>query len=110
MIADDIALAGVLASVVKQHPDLEFWTHDLSITTYRCVPADLRHRIGDAVVDTYLDDLNKQVLARMQTGGEAFVSNAVIRGRYVLRACVVNFNTRAEDMLAVAEIDRKSVV
>jgi aromatic-L-amino-acid/L-tryptophan decarboxylase len=107
MIADDIALAGVLAALVKQHPELEFWTHDLSITTYRCVPADLRHRVGDAGVDAYLDALNKEVLARMQTGGEAFVSNAVIRGRYVLRACVVNFNTRAADMHAVAEISAR---
>jgi glutamate/tyrosine decarboxylase-like PLP-dependent enzyme len=107
MIADDIALAGVLAAVVKQHPELEFWTHDLSITTYRCVPADLRGRIGEAGVDTYLDELNQQVLARMQKGGEAFVSNAVIRGHYVLRACVVNFHTRAADMHAVAEISAR---
>ena len=43
----------------------------------------------------------------MQKGGEAFVSNAVIRGRYVLRACVVNMNTRASDMQAVAEISAR---
>ena len=104
MIADDIALAGLLAAEVKRHPELEFWTHELSITTYRCVPADLRSRIGDTQVDSYLDRLNKEVLARMQSGGEAFVSNAVIRGHYVLRACVVNFNTRAADMHAVVEI------
>jgi glutamate/tyrosine decarboxylase-like PLP-dependent enzyme len=107
MIADDMALAGVLATVVRQHPELEFWTHDLSITTYRCVPADLRRRIGEPAVDGYLDELNQQVLARMQKGGEAFVSNAVIRGRYVLRACVVNIHTRSEDMLAVAEISAR---
>jgi len=43
----------------------------------------------------------------MQVGGEAFVSNAVIRGRYVLRACVVNFNTRVTDVLAVADISSR---
>ena len=107
MIADDITLAGLLASLVKQHAELEFWTHDLSITTYRCVPADLRARIGDAAVDAYLDTLNKEVLARMQSGGEAFVSNAVIRGHYVLRACVVNFNTRSTDMHAVAALSAR---
>jgi glutamate/tyrosine decarboxylase-like PLP-dependent enzyme len=107
MIADDIALAGLLAGVVRQHAELELWTHELSITTWRCVPADLRARIGTAAVDEYLDVLNKEVLARMQKGGEAFVSNAVIRGHYVLRACVVNFHTRAGDMQAVADISAR---
>jgi glutamate/tyrosine decarboxylase-like PLP-dependent enzyme len=107
MIADDMALAGVLAEVVKHHPELELCGHTLSITTYRCVPPDLRRRIGEAAVDTYLDELNQQVLAHIQKGGEAFVSNAVIRGRYVLRACIVNFHTRAADMHAVAEISAR---
>ncbi|MEQ1831906.1 MAG: aspartate aminotransferase family protein [Candidatus Eisenbacteria bacterium] len=107
MIADDMALAGVLAGTVKQHPELEFQTHDLSITTWRCVPSDLRARIGDSAVDAYLDVLNKELLSRIQQGGEAFVSNAVIRGRYVLRACIVNFNTRESDMHAVAELSAR---
>ena len=107
MIADDIALAARLADVVRTRADLEFATHDLSITTWRCVPPDLRARAGEAAVDGYLDTLNREVLSRMQQGGEAFVSNAVIRGRYVLRACVVNFNTRAADVEAVAEISSR---
>jgi aromatic-L-amino-acid/L-tryptophan decarboxylase len=107
MIADDMALARVLADVVRTKPDLEMMTQALSITTWRCVPADLRGRVGEAAVDAYLDTLNREVLARMQTRGEAFVSNAVLGGRYVLRACVVNFNTRAADMQAVAEISAR---
>ena len=107
MIADDIALAASMADAVRRIPDLEFATCGLSITTYRCVPPDLRGRIGEVAVDAYLDILNKEVLARMQVGGEAFVSNAVIRGRYVLRACVVNFNTRVTDVQAVADISSR---
>jgi glutamate/tyrosine decarboxylase-like PLP-dependent enzyme len=107
MIADDIALAGVLADAVRKQPGLEFMTLGLSITTYRCVPPDLKGRIGEAAVDEYLDTLNKQVLERIQAGGEAFVSNAVIHGRYVLRSCVVNFNTRAADMEAVAQVSAR---
>ncbi len=107
MIGDDIALAGVLAEAVRRQPGLEFMTLGLSITTYRCVPRDLRGRIGEAVVDEYLDTLNREVLSRLQLGGEAFVSNAVIRGRYVLRSCVVNFHTTAADMEAVAQISAR---
>jgi hypothetical protein len=40
----------------------------------------------------------------MQRSGEAFVSNAVVRGRYLLRACIVNFNTDRADVEAVPEI------
>ena len=107
MITDDMALAAQLADIVKAASDLEFCTHSLSITTYRCVPPDLRGRVGETAVEEYLNTLNQEVLARMQTGGEAFVSNAVIRGRYVLRACVVNFNTRASDIEAVAQISSR---
>ena len=32
------------------------------------------------------------------------MSNAVIRGRYVLRACIVNFHTSLEDVEAVPAI------
>ena len=52
----------------------------------------------------YLDDLNRDIQARMELGGEAFVSNAVIRGRYALRACIVNFNTSMDDVLALPAI------
>ena len=107
MVHDDIALAASLAEAVRTHPDLEFFTHSLSITTYRCVPPDLKPQAGAPTVEEYLDTLNKEVLERIQSGGEAFVSNAVIRGRYVLRACVTNFNARPADMAAVAEISAR---
>ena len=38
----------------------------------------------------------------LQRGGEIFVSNAVIGGRYALRACIVNFHTTAADVEARA--------
>lgn len=67
----------------------------------------MRGRTGEPAVDAYLDTLNKTVLTRMQVRGEAFVSNAVVGNRYVLRACIVNFNTRLADVQAVAEISSR---
>jgi aromatic-L-amino-acid/L-tryptophan decarboxylase len=32
------------------------------------------------------------------------VSNAVVAGRYLLRACIVNFNTRISDVDALPDI------
>jgi aromatic-L-amino-acid/L-tryptophan decarboxylase len=115
MISDDIALSRAMADAVSVHPELELVTQALSITTFRYVPADLRARTGEDAVEAHLDALNRELLDRMQRGGEAFVSNAVVGGRYVLRACIVNFNTARADVEAVpalaarigSELDRR---
>ncbi|HSK11470.1 MAG TPA: aminotransferase class V-fold PLP-dependent enzyme [Vicinamibacterales bacterium] len=104
MIADDMALSRRLHARVASHPDLEAVTQALSISTFRFVPPDLRGRVEEEAVATYLDRLNQEVLERVQNSGEAFVSNAVVRGRYLLRACIVNFHTEATDVDALPEI------
>ena len=83
---------------------LELVTEDLSITTFRYVPRDLRTNVGEAQVERHLYALNRELLDRLQRGGEAFVSNAVVGGCYVLRACIVNFHTALADVEAVPEI------
>jgi glutamate/tyrosine decarboxylase-like PLP-dependent enzyme len=103
-IGDDIGLAARLHDRVSAHPQLEPCTCALSITTFRFVPKDLRASAGDAAIETYLNRLNQAILDRLQREGQAFVSNAVVRGRYVLRACVVNFNTQAADIDAIPDI------
>jgi len=39
-------------------------------------------------VENYLNKLNTEVLTRLQGCGEANLSNAVIGGKFVLRACI----------------------
>jgi glutamate/tyrosine decarboxylase-like PLP-dependent enzyme len=97
MIREDIALAKLLYDRAAEAPDLEPLTCNLSITTFRYVPADLR---GDPTAEPYLHELNNEILHRIQRGGEAFVSNAVIDGKFALRACVVNFRTTRSDIEA----------
>jgi aromatic-L-amino-acid decarboxylase len=104
MIADDIRLSQLMAEAVGRHPELELTTQELSITTFRYVPLDLRPQTGDPLVEPHLDALNRELLDRLQRGGEAFVSNAVVGGRYVLRACIVNFHTARADVEALPEI------
>lgn len=114
MIGDDIQLSRDLAARVGECADLQLFTQSLSIATFRYVPPRL---CGAALSDDderYLDRLNEELLDRIQLSGEAFVSNAVIDGRYLLRACIVNFRTTAEDIAALpglvvrlgAEIDQ----
>jgi glutamate/tyrosine decarboxylase-like PLP-dependent enzyme len=104
MIAADIRLSRAMADAVRRRDELELITQELSITTFRFVPRDLRPRLGDEAVERYLDVLNRTLLDRLQRGGEAFVSNAVVFNRYVLRACIVNFHTTHADVEATIDI------
>jgi len=102
MISDDIQLAQELYRVVETQLELQAFTQDLSITTFRYVPPDLMP--GSQEVERYLDVLNAELLTRLQKSGEAFLSNAVIGETFVLRACIVNFRTSLEDIEALPGI------
>jgi len=104
MITDDIRLSRAMAAAISHHPDLELMTQDLSITTFRYVPRDLQSTVRGEELERHLDALNRELLDRLQHGGELFVSNAVIGGRYALRACIVNFHTDLADVEALPEI------
>jgi glutamate/tyrosine decarboxylase-like PLP-dependent enzyme len=102
MIGDDIRLSRTLHLRVQQEARLEAWTQALSITTFRYVPEDVRP--GSPEADAYLNRLNEELLHRLKTSGEVFLSNAVVRGAFLLRACIVNFRTSLADVLAVPGI------
>ena len=104
MIGDDIRLSKLLAEEVAARPEFELMTQELSITTFRYVPADLRGLPDGERTDEYLNRLNEEVLERIQRSGEVFVSNAVIDGRFALRACIVNFRTTERDIEQIPDI------
>ena len=104
MIAEDIALSRRLADAVTRTPELELLTQELSITTFRYVPERLRDRAGTEEGERLLNALNQDLLQTLQRNGEVFLSNAVIRGKYALRACIVNFHTSASDVDVIPEI------
>ncbi len=84
-IDDNIAVAQHLAALIDASDDFE-----------RVAPAPLsivcfRYRHKD-------DAFNKALMVEVQRDGESYVSNATIAGRFALRACIVNFRTRREDM------------
>jgi glutamate/tyrosine decarboxylase-like PLP-dependent enzyme len=97
MIRDDIALAQEIHRLAAAHPELEAFTHDLSIATFRYVPPDARDD------EEYLNQLNTALLARLQKEGKVYLSNAVLGTRFVLRACIVNFRTTQGDVEALVD-------
>jgi glutamate/tyrosine decarboxylase-like PLP-dependent enzyme len=102
MISEDIRLSRAMYERIAQHPELEALSYGLSITTFRYVPPDLKR--DDERVSKYLDDLNRELLTRLQESGEVYPSNAVIDGKFALRCCIVNFRTTLEDVEALLPI------
>ena len=97
-IAHDVALARYLGELVNEHPDFELMaTPSLSICCFRYAPAVLR---GE---DEALDRLNERIMTALMADGRVYCSNAVLRGRFCLRACIVNFRTEAEHLELLLE-------
>src|SRR6266566_398139 len=98
------ALARRLADLLDGSPDLERMAPvDLSTVCFRAVPPRI---CGD---DAALDALNKAVMREVQLEGEAFLSGTMLRGRFVLRACVLHALTTEEDIVALVEAVRRAV-
>jgi aromatic-L-amino-acid decarboxylase len=104
MIADDMALARELYDRLAGDGRFEVRTCNLSIVTFRYIPEEFRGRAADPAAAEYLNALNKALQARLETSGELFVSNAVVEGRYLLRACIVNFRTSSADIAEIPAI------
>jgi aromatic-L-amino-acid decarboxylase len=102
MINDDIALSQHLYEKIGNYPELQAITRNLSITTFRFVPLDMSNSSSN--IESYLNKLNEELLNRLQSSGEAFVSNAVVEGKYLLRACIVNFRTTWTDIELLPQI------
>jgi glutamate/tyrosine decarboxylase-like PLP-dependent enzyme len=100
-ITEDNALAQYLAQQVESSDDFELLAPvELSICCFRYVPANLR---GD---DGALNELNTRIMHAVQRGGEAYVSNATMGGKFALRACITNFRTTRADIDKTLEIIR----
>ena len=99
LIANDIRMARLLFDLVDEAPDFEAFQTNLSITTFRYVP-------DSEMTDEALNDLNKSVMEELQRQGRAFVTNAVVNGKFLLRACVVNYRTGEDQIKAFPGVIR----
>jgi glutamate/tyrosine decarboxylase-like PLP-dependent enzyme len=86
-------------SLAGNHPELEAVSQSLSIATFRYVGPDKQK-----MSEEQLNQLNEKLLNVIQQKGEAFLSNAVIQGKFCLRACIVNFRTTEKDIKETIDI------
>jgi aromatic-L-amino-acid/L-tryptophan decarboxylase len=99
-IEENIGLARYLADSVSRSPDLALMAPPgLSVVCFRY--AGVRERPEDEVAA-----INRILLERLQLSGEAFLTSTDLRGRFVLRACFVNYRSRREDVDRMLETIR----
>ena len=113
-IENNIYQAKRLGSLVTESDDFELLAPVvLSIVCFRYVPEDLREQLnsGDSATrassEKKLDELNSEITFRVQRGGDAYISNATIRGKFALRSCITNYRTTENDMSTLLDIIRK---
>lgn len=117
-IARTLRLAEHLAARVRAEPALELREpRGLSIVCFRCRFRCEREagrweaggdRAGDEAGREAGDEAgrnacNQELLRRLQLGGKSFLSSTVVDGVFWLRACIVNFRSREEDLDALIE-------
>lgn len=92
-VGKDISLAAYLGELVTKADDFELLAPvELSICCFRYVPPHLKED------DRELNRLNEQIMAAVQKGGRAYLSNATVNGKFALRACITNFRTTRADI------------
>ena len=96
LISEDIALSKYFAELADKHSELEAVTQNLSIATLRYIPKNL-DLVGEKRT-AYLNTLNETLVTKLQEGGELFLSNAIVKEHYCMRACIVNFRTTKKDI------------
>jgi aromatic-L-amino-acid decarboxylase len=100
-IEHDVALASYLGELVEERGQWELMGPPrLSICCFRHRPE------GWPGSEEELDRHNERLMTAIHADGRVYCSNAVVDGRFGLRACIVNFRTEAADverLLDVAE-------
>ena len=100
-VSKDISLAAYMGELVTSADDFELLAPvELSICCFRYVPPELNGN------DDELNRLNERIMATVQKGGRAYVSNATVNGKFALRACITNFRTTKADIEQTIEVVR----
>src|SRR5215208_4124278 len=98
-IEHDVALAAYLAELVEEHPDFTLMAPPrLSICCFRYRPRDWEG------TEEELDRVNERLMTAIHSDGRSYCSNAVIDGRFGLRACIVNFRTEAQELELLLDV------
>jgi aromatic-L-amino-acid/L-tryptophan decarboxylase len=95
LIEQNVAHVRYLAALVDADPALELLAPvALNVACFRYAPQGVR--------EERLDDLNREILLRLQERGLATPSGTTLRGRFAIRVANVNHRSRREDFELLA--------
>jgi glutamate/tyrosine decarboxylase-like PLP-dependent enzyme len=104
-VENDLDCAARLAAAVDASEDFERLAPvELSIVCFRHVPDSARRALaaadasGRARIEAALDAYNERLLVAVQRDGSSYPSNALVRGRFAIRACIMNHRTTPADV------------
>ncbi len=101
-IENGLDLAARAAEYTRRSPTLELVSVALGMVRFRVNPGGLGE---DA-----LASLNRQVLAGVFWGGQAFLSSTLVNKQFVLRLCILNHNTTWDDVrVTLEEVERLAI-
>ncbi len=112
LIEQNIEQVQRFAARLDAHPEFErVGPSPLNVLCFRYLPTqisgDTSHERGDefvgGYVDEVVDEINRELLMRVQERGIAVPSSTMANGRFVLRMAHVNHRTTDDDMDAVFE-------
>ena len=94
-IQQDLELAARLARAIDRSADLELLAPpELSVVCFR-------YKGSDSISEDDLNRRNAEILQKIVRRGRIYLSNATVRGKFYLRACIVNHRTTEADVDAV---------
>jgi len=96
MIARNVDQAKLLRQLVDAQPDLE-----------RLAPVPMnivcfRYK-ADCLSEPKLDDLNQEILLRIQESGRSVPSHTLIEGKFAIRVCITNHRTHENDLIGLVD-------
>jgi aromatic-L-amino-acid decarboxylase len=96
LVEQNVAQARHLRDLVLAHPRLELLAPvPLNVVCFRFTVPDLS--------GTALDEVNREILLRLQERGIAVPSSTVLEGRFALRVAITNHRSRLEDFDLLVE-------
>ncbi|NQZ46533.1 MAG: amino acid decarboxylase, partial [Erythrobacter sp.] len=96
MIARNVKQAQTLKELVDARPKLE-----------RLAPVPMnivcfRYK-DDSLGEAQLDDLNQEILLRIQESGRSVPSHTLVEGKFAIRVCITNHRTHESDLIGLVD-------
>ena len=111
LINQNINLTKYFEALIEESSDFEkIMPSNLSVFCFRYNPIHLNEEKNfnnQPNQEIYLNQINQKIIEEMRMDQRAMLSSTIIKGKFVLRSCIVNFRTKKADILKIIKIIRE---